>query len=333
MRIAIIGAGVIGERRAQAMPKNCKVAAVVDTNQDKAWALAQKHQAKPYSSVTAMLSGESINAAIIATVNSAIVPTAQACLDKGVPVLLEKPAARTFRELEGIKNPKNLPVKIGFNHRFHPAYEDLILELGKNPKDPIMFIRARYGNGARVGFDQEWRAKAEIAGGGELMDQGVHVLDLAGRLIPELEVKTGYTRTHFWNMEVDDNSWAILGSPLGQTFSFHVSSTEWKNEFQFDVYTRGRKYVWSGLGRSYGPETLTIYTMKPEMGPPDMEKRDYPAEDFSWLRENKNFVDTIKGEAQLNGDLDDGIRALKHVEDIYQKSRDIQGAGKHPKWF
>ncbi len=74
MRIAIVGAGVIGERRAQAMPKGCKVAAVVDTNSERAWALAQKFQTKPYDSVESMLKSESINAAIIATVNSAIVP-------------------------------------------------------------------------------------------------------------------------------------------------------------------------------------------------------------------------------------------------------------------
>lgn len=333
MRIAIIGAGVIGERRALALPKGIKLGAVVDLHQERAWSLSQKLQAKPYQSTESMLNGESINAAIIASINSAIVPAAQACLDRGIPVLLEKPAARSFRELESLRNPQNLPIKIGFNHRFHPAFEDIIAETTKNHDDPIMYIRARYGNGARVGFDTEWRSKVELAGGGELMDQGVHVLDLAGRLLPELEVKVGYTKTHFWNMPVDDNTWGILSTPLGQTFSFHVSSTEWKNEFQFDVYTKKRRYVWAGLGRSYGPETLSIYTMKPEMGPPDVEKRDYPKEDLSWLHENKNFMDSIRGEAQLNGDIDDGIRALKHVEQIYRLSRDVQGSNNHPKWL
>lgn len=334
MRIAIIGAGVIGERRALAMPKGARVGAVVDTNEERAWAVAQKVQAKPYTSLESMLGAESINAAIIATVNSAIIPTAQACLDRGVHILLEKPAARSYQELRELKNPKSCTIKIGFNHRFHPAYEDLLLELAKNPSDPVMYIRARYGNGARVGFDQEWRSKVEIAGGGEMMDQGVHVLDLANRILPELDVKTAYSRTHFWKMPVDDNTWGILGNSDGQTFSFHVSSTEWKNEFQFDVYTRQRKYTWYGLGRSYGPETLTIYKMKPEMGPPDVEKRDYPPEDFSWLKENKNFIEALKGEAQANGDLEDGLRSLYQVSQVYQKSFEIQNAiPSHPRWL
>lgn len=333
MRVAIIGAGVIGERRAQAMPKGCKVGAVMDISEDRAWNLAQKHQAKPYTNLESLLNGESINAAIIATINSAIVPIAQACVNRGIPILLEKPAARSYQELRALENPKNLMIKIGFNHRFHPAYEDLLLELAKNPQDKIMYIRARYGNGARVGFDSEWRSKVELSGGGEMMDQGVHVLDLANRILPELETQVAYSKTHYWNMPVDDNTWGILSNPDQQTFSFHVSSTEWKNEFQFDVYTQSRKYVWYGLGRSYGPETLTIYKMKPEMGPPEVERREYPPEDLSWLNENKNFVDAIKGEAQANGDLQDALRALKQVEQVYSKSKEAQPNSKHPIWF
>ncbi len=333
MRIAIVGAGVIGERRAQAMPKGCKVAAVMDTNEERAWAMAQKYQAKPYTVLENLLNSESINAAIIATINSAIIPAAQACLNKGIPVLLEKPAARSYAELETLKNPKNCTIKIGFNHRFHPAFEDLLLELAKNPDDAIMYARARYGNGARVGFDTEWRSKVELSGGGEMMDQGVHVLDLANRILPELEVEVGYSRTQYWKMPVDDNTMGILSTPDRQTFSFHVSSSEWKNEFQFDVYTRSRRYTWQGLGRSYGPETLVIYKMKPEMGPPDVEKRDYPGEDFSWLKENKNFIDSIKGDAQPNGDLSDALRALHQVEQVYSQSKIIQKSSKHPLWF
>lgn len=333
MRIAIIGAGVIGERRALAMPNGCKAAAVMDINETSAWNLSQKIQAKPYTNLENLLNSESVNAAIIATINSVIVPTAQACLARGIHVLLEKPSARSYNELRSLENPKNAIVKIGFNHRFHPAYEDLLLELAKNPQDKIMYIRARYGNGARVGFDKEWRANVELSGGGEMMDQGVHVLDLANRILPELETQVAYSKTHYWNMPVDDNTWGILGNPDQQTFSFHVSSSEWKNEFQFDVYTRSRKYVWHGLGRSYGPETLTIFKMKPEMGPPEVERREYPGEDLSWLRENRNFVEAIKGEAQPNGDYEDALRALKQVDQVYSMSREAQPNAKHPVWF
>ena len=196
-----------------------------------------------------------------------------------------------------------------------------------------MFIRAQYGNGARVGFDREWRSKAELAGGGELLDQGVHVIDLASQFLPAMKVLSGYAKTHFWNMEVDDNTWAMLADENDATFSFHVSSTEWKNEFRFEVYTRSRKYQWLGLGRSYGPEKLNIYTMKPEMGPPLIQEKVYSEIDLSWKKESENFFAAIEGRQQPIGGVDDALKCLKLVEAIYLSSLKAQGPSRHPKWF
>jgi predicted dehydrogenase len=164
---------------------------------------------------------------------------------------------------------------------------------------------------------------------------GVHVLDLASVLVPDFEVVQGYTRTHFWQMEVDDNAWAILNSPkTGATYTFHVSSSEWKNEFRFEVYTRERKYQWLGLGRSYGAERLFIHKMKPEMGPPESEEIAFPPEDFSWLKENENFLSAIEKKAAVDGGLEDAIRSLSLVEDIYRSSREVNPPGRpHPRWW
>lgn len=331
MKWLIVGAGVIGDRRGSALPVG-HVVGVVDLDSKKASALAQKFKAQSSTQLESALRDFQPEIAIIAPINSALVATAQICLDHGAHVLIEKPAARSFTELQKLQ-PKKSQIKIGFNHRFHPAYQDLLAEVKARPEDEIMFIRARYGNGARLGFDQEWRASVEQGGGGELLDQGVHVIDLASVLLPGLEVKTGYCRTQYWKMPVDDNSWGILGNSKGQTFSFHVSSSEWKNEFQFDVYTRSRKYVWQGLGRSYGPETLTIYKMKPEMGPPEVERREYSGEDLSWKLENENFVAALRGQAALFGGYADALHSLKMVEQIYRASQKIQGEKNHPQWF
>lgn len=200
-----------------------------------------------------------------------------------------------------------------------------------------MFVRAQYGNGARLGFDREWRSKVELSGGGELLDQGVHVIDLASVILPDLKVVQGFSRTHYWDMPVDDNTWGILTNPHGSTFTFHVSSSEWKNEFRFEVYTRTRKYQWLGLGRSYGPEKLFIHKMKAEMGPPESEERSYPTEDNSWLLENTNFLEAIQGKCEINGGYKEALHTLKMVEDIYSSSLKIQspltGREQHPKWW
>lgn len=332
MKWIVVGAGVIGERRAMALPESCQIAGVVDTNLQKAEALAKKISCPASSDLSSILKEIRPEAAIIATINSALVDCSQKCLDSGVHILIEKPAARSYQDLKRLKNSKGLVIKIGFNHRFHPAYTDLCAEL-KNSADPIMYIRARYGNGARVGFEHEWRARVETSGGGELLDQGVHVIDLASHLLGNLDVQTGYCKTHYWPMEVDDNAWGILANHKGQTFSFHVSSSEWKNEFQFDVYTRQKKYTWAGLGRSYGTETLTIYKMKPEMGPPDIEKRDYPGDDLSWRKENENFLAAIQKKETCFGGLEDALHCLKMVEKTYLASKKLQGDQKHPQWL
>ena len=334
MNWGVIGCGTIGERRSAQLPEGVKVVSCFDVNKERATALAAKLGAKPASSLDELLSTPDLRAVIIAAINSELVPIAQACVNRGIHILVEKPAARSVRELRTLKIPKGVVVKIGFNHRFHPAFERLRKEITERKDDPIMFIRAQYGNGARVGFEKEWRANIELGGGGELLDQGVHVLDLASVLVPDLEVVSGYTRTHFWNMPVDDNAWGTLRSRArGSTFTFHVSSSEWKNEFRFEVYTHMRKYQWLGLGRSYGPERLMVYKMKPEMGPPELEEVAFPGDDFSWRLENENFLAAINGKAPIDGGYEDAVRSLSLVEGIYSSSRLFQGAQGHPRWW
>jgi len=339
VRVGVIGCGVIGKRRTAALPDGCTLTACFDPNQDQASKFADEFGGKSFSNLDALIESVSCDAVIVSATNSVLTSSAQACLNGGLHVLIEKPAARSINEINTLKVPEGLVVKIGFNHRFHPAFIEILKEIKSHFDDPIMYVRARYGNGARVGFDKEWRSNVELAGGGELLDQGVHVIDLASQLLADLEVKAGYSRTHYWDMVVDDNTWSIMSTSIGQTFSMHVSSSEWKNEFQFDVYTRNRKYVWSGLGRSYGPEKLTIYTMKPEMGPPDVEVREFPPEDNSWLNENINFMNAIKKGEEINGGLGDAKNALNLVQDIYENSAEIQrsaghqGAEGHPMWW
>ncbi len=336
MNWGMIGCGTIGERRALALPAGVKLVSCFDPNQERAGKISGITGCSIAKAEDEVLDPSKVQAVLVATINSAIIPIVKKACERGLHVLVEKPVARSFSELSEL-NPGKSIIKVGFNHRFHPAFFDLLSEIKKNPDDSIMFIRAQYGNGARLGFDQEWRSKVELSGGGELLDQGVHVIDLASVLLPELSVMQGYSRTHYWNMPVDDNTWGILANPQGATFSFHVSSSEWKNEFRFEVYTRQRKYQWLGLGRSYGPEKLFIHKMKSEMGPPETEERCYPSEDNSWLAENTNFLHAIQGKAEVNGGYRDALHSLKMVQDIYANSMklhaDLKRREQHPIWW
>ena len=135
-------------------------------------------------------------------------------------------------------------------------------------------MRARYGHGGRVGYEREWRARPELSGGGELIDQGMHLLDLSYWVFGDLPLQSALVRTSFWGMDVDDNAVITLGSADRRApwTTFHVSCSEWKNEFALELYTRRSKFAVTGLAGSYGTQTLRIYRMRPEMGPPDLEE-------------------------------------------------------------
>ena len=147
-----------------------------------------------------------------------------------------------------------------------------------------MFLRARYGHGGRLGYEGEWRAQPELSGGGELIDQGMHLLDLSYWLLGPLPLQSSLVRTNYWDMPVDDNAVLTLGNRGDRHApwaTLHVSCSEWKNEFALEIYCRTAKLQVLGLVRSYGTQQLSIWRMRPELGPPDLEEIGYGAEDVS----------------------------------------------------
>jgi predicted dehydrogenase len=184
----------------------------------------------------------------------------------------------------------------------------------------LMFLRARYGHGGRLGYEQEWRAQPELSGGGELIDQGVHLIDLARWFLGDFSEVDGFAHTYYWDMPVDDNAFMLLRTEDQRTAFLHVSCTEWKNTFSFELYGRNGKLQVDGLGGSYGVERLTWYKMLPEMGPPETDSWEYPMQDNSWQFEMNQFRQDIELGRQPQPGLTDAVAVLQIVESIYQKS-------------
>jgi predicted dehydrogenase len=184
----------------------------------------------------------------------------------------------------------------------------------------IFNIRARYGHGGRPGMENEWRASKDLCGGGELLDQGVHIIDLIQWFGGEVKEVFGKVETKFWNMEVEDNAFAILETENNVTASFHVSWTNWKNIFSFEVFgTEGYLRI-EGLGGSYGPETLEYGKRKKEGGKPDIEVFEYTPEDISWVKEWEEFKNAIKEKREPIGSGLDGLKANEVIEAIYRSN-------------
>jgi predicted dehydrogenase len=264
-----------------------------------------------------------VNVVIISTTNNMLAEMTLAAVEAGKHVLVEKPAARNVRELDPIikiAEQNQCLVRVGFNHRYHPALIKARALYEEGALGKMMFVRGRYGHGGRIGYDKEWRADPALSGGGELIDQGVHLIDLSRWFLGDFTQVTGFAHTYFWDMPVDDNGFMLLRTADNTSAFLHVSCTEWKNLFSLEIYGRDAKLHIEGLGGSYGTERLTYYKMLPKMGPPETTIWEYPMGDNSWALEFEEFLEDIRLVRQPSPNLRDAHAALAVVESIYQES-------------
>ena len=323
VNVAIIGCGLIGQKRAKAMGKG-RLVACADAELARAEALARSMggcvAAADWRQVVAR---PEVAVVIVATPHDSLAEIATGAIEAGKHVLVEKPAARHISELRALPalaEEKGVLVRVGFNHRHHRAFRKAREIVDSGALGPLMFLRARYGHGGRVGYDKEWRANPALSGGGELIDQGVHLIDLARWFLGDFTEIDGYARTFYWDMPVDDNGFLLLKTARKQVAFLHASCTEWKNTFSFELYGHEGKLQIDGLGGSYGTERLAWYKMLPQMGPPETTVWEYPMGDNSWEVEMEEFLDDIRLGRQPAAGLRDAIAALKVVDTIYQAS-------------
>ena len=322
-RVALIGCGLIGQKRLANLPSG-SVTVACDLDLARAQKLAaQSPGCVATSSVQHALSSANVDLAMIATTNTTLASIAGQAVQAGKHVLIEKPGGVTTRELaqlEELAQRHGALVRVGYNHRCHPACLKALELHRSGVLGPILFVRGRYGHGGRLGYDKEWRADPRISGGGELIDQGVHLIDLASLFLGEFTGVEGHAATYFWNMPVDDNAFLSLRTADGRTAWLHASCTEWKNLFSLEIYGRDAKLHWEGLGGSYGVERLTYYKMLPQMGPPDTTIYEYPRGDESWKLEMMAFFEEIRlGRMPVPG-LREAKAVLAVVESVYARS-------------
>lgn len=325
LRVGIVGCGLIGRKRAEALDAASGVVGCFDTAAEPAAALAAETGAAACGSLDELLALEP-DVVVVAVTHDQLSPLSVAALDAGAHVLVEKPAGLSVAQVDAIDAAAQRAgrlVKVGFNHRFHPGIARAITEARSGAHGEILHLRGRYGHGGRPGYDREWRADPARSGGGELIDQGMHLLDLTHWAMGDLPLHSALLRTQFWDTVVDDNAALLLGEPGVRDAPWamlHVTWTEWKNMFSLEIYCRTAKFAVDGLTRSYGPQTLRIYRMKPELGPPDVEEISYPAEDPSWAREWEHFAAAIRSgsdASELNGSLADARYAWSRVQETY----------------
>jgi predicted dehydrogenase len=325
LRVAVVGCGLIGRKRAAVLGPD-ELVGCFDVAPEAAAALAAEHGGRVAGSLDELLALDP-DAVVVATTHDRLAELSVAALEAGAHVLVEKPAGIGRAQVEGVAEAAERAgklVKVGFNHRFHGGIARAVEEARSGRHGEILHMRARYGHGGRPGYDREWRADPARSGGGELIDQGIHLLDIAHWLLGPLPLHSALLRTSFWDAPVEDNAVVTLGEQAtGPWALMHVSWTEWKNLFSLEIYCRTAKFQVDGLVHSYGPQRLTTYLMAPELGPPAVEQVEFPAQDGSWDAEWRHFRAAVLGEAPPNllGDLKSAAYAWSCVEAAYEQAR------------
>ena len=336
IRVGIIGCGLIGNKRA-AVIKNDPASVLCSTSDISvinATSLLQQFgevaSDRAYDDWRDMLNEEELDAVIVATPNKYLEIISLVALQRRIHVLCEKPLGRNILESERMvkaASENGAILKTGFNHRHHPAIWKAHELVANGEIGHIYFIRCIYGHGGRPGYEKEWRASKDICGGGELLDQGVHVVDLFRWFLGDFEEAFGYAPTYFWKMEVEDNAIALFKTSRGQVATMSTSWTQWKNRFTFEVFGEAGYLIVEGLGGSYGTERLII-GKRPKKGQdyiggvPDENVITFDGPDKSWGLEWKEFVQAIQESREPLGSGWDGMEANRMLAAVYRSARE-----------
>jgi predicted dehydrogenase len=298
------------------------VIAVCDRNPEAAAALSALSGARvsDWQSATALAE---VDAVVVCTPPDQHLAISCAAMRNGKHVLCEKPLARTAAEAEQmvkVASEHEVVLKCGFNLRHHPVVAQIRRWVDEGKIGELFYLRGRYGTGGRPGYEREWRANGFISGGGQLMDQGIHLLDLARWFLGDFASIAGSMCAYYWDIApLEDNAFALMSTADGKTALLHASWTQWKPIFSLEVTGRDGYVVAEGLGGAYGVAT-SILGMRDLTGPFSEERVEFRGEDLSWRAEWREFTLAIKEGRQPSGSGEDGLQALRIAEALYKSA-------------
>jgi predicted dehydrogenase len=326
--IGLIGAGGIGKVWADALigAKGIRLHAVVDTDRSRAEEVASRIKgAHAYTRIEEALSDKTLDAVVIATPHKYLAPLSYKALLAGKHVLCEKPSGISSKEVAkniALAKKKRLLYMPAFNHRYHPAYMKAMEIFQKGGIGNAAFIRARYGFGGRKGYEKEWRFKKRISGGGELLDQGMHMIDMARWFLGDFTKVQGHAENYFWGGDVEDNGFLLMRTKKGQIASLHVSWTNWEWVHSFELFGDKGYLQIEGLDQRYkGPERLIWGKRDATFSKPKETTYMYKDEKKhdSFRREAEAFANAIGNPKARVGipQGEDARMALHAVEQVY----------------
>lgn len=325
--IGIIGYGKMGKIRAKAIAASGKgnIVSIYDNNPKNFDESVKAVRAVSYEEI---IRETNIDTIFICTPNFLNKQLTIDSLLAGKNVFCEKPPAFTSADVAEIitaeqKSGKKL--MYGFNHRHHGSIKQMKALIDSGDYGKVLWMRGRYGKSVDQSFFNEWRSKKELAGGGILLDQGIHMLDLFLYMGGDFDDVHAFVSNLYWKLDIEDNVFAILrNNANGIVASLHSTMTQWRHLFSLEVFMEKGYMVLNGLKTSsgtYGDEILSIAknrTTAPAATWEDEEKIRFET-DPSWRSEVDYFIDAIKNNTPIGiGNSADALKLMNIIDKIYQ---------------
>jgi predicted dehydrogenase len=331
LKAGIIGYGKVGKIRGKCIEDHPKLEliGICDTDLE-----ICKNSGRIYYTDYKRLLDKCPDIVFICTYNCYIPGIAIEAISRGIHVFSEKPPGRTLEDVNTIyntakKNP-NIKVKFGFNHRYHEGIIEAKAIVDSGRFGNVMWMRGIYGKAGGQEYDKNWRNNKDLSGGGILIDQGIHMLDLFRYFSGEYDEVKSFIGHSYWHIEVEDNVFAILrNSKTGQTAMIHSSATQWRHKFLLEIYMEKGYLEIDGIlssTKTYGRETLKIARcIFEENGyplPNPQENITYYDQDNSWADEINDFVECILDDKPIsNGGVEDAMKVMDLVQKIYHDDK------------
>lgn len=335
MRIGIAGYGVVGKRRRHFIDKrdDMHVVAVCDRSFEGEGSFDDG--VRFYQKPERLLAAEPLDALFVCLTNDVAADVTIAGFEKGLHVFCEKPPGRDLADIARVITAEcqhpNLVLKYGFNHRYHDSVRDALAILRSGELGRVLNLRGVYGKSKFVSFGahSDWRVNRDQSGGGILLDQGIHMVDLMRLFAGEFADVKSFVDNRFWGHDIEDNAYALMRSASGAVAMLHSTATQWRHRFSLEVTLEKGALILSGIlsgSKSYGAETLTVLWADPEddSGDPREQTTRY-RNDPSWADEIAEFADAVLrgGKVEAGSSLD-AWNTMRLVYRIYCADPDWQ---------
>jgi predicted dehydrogenase len=326
LKVGIAGFGVVGKKRKACVDRhpNLRLIAVCDRNFNDEGLLEEGvYYLQNYQS----LLDQELDILIICLTNEIAPEVTIAGLQAGLHVFCEKPPGRNVEDIKRViqiesQNP-SLKLMYGFNHRYHESVQNALKLVQDGKFGKVINIRGLYGKAKLITFNQpDWRTKREIAGGGILLDQGIHMVDLMRLFGGNFTEVHSFVSNRHWGYDVEDNAYALMKTKDGVVGMLNSSATQWRHRFNLDINLEYGSIILGGIisgTKSYGAETLTIVEADPDNdnGDPKEQIIRYNR-DPSWDEEIIFFIKAILNKTQIqSGSSEDALKTMQLVYKIY----------------